>query len=218
MALSWRKPPPTQAEEDELFLLRLEDDTEEAPWMVMGTPQFWSASSFAHCLHSYALAHDLPWFVASMLPIRYRGGSNARGSSLRTVLSPSCPTTAELVRPGGRGSFPPFVLEVVSPESVQRDEHKKRGLRPARRQGVRAVYAARGRCLDPGRLSSPTRPGCSRPGRLRRTAACGARCSGCGWWWRARCCWRRRRKASTCSRRNRKPRHARRRRGDTTAG
>ena len=32
------------------FLSSLEDDTEEAPWMVMGDAQFWSASRFAHSL------------------------------------------------------------------------------------------------------------------------------------------------------------------------
>src|SRR5205085_333161 len=45
--------------------------TEEAPWMVMGDLQFWSASSFAHSLRSYARERGLGWYVASMLPILY---------------------------------------------------------------------------------------------------------------------------------------------------
>jgi len=90
MALSWRKPPLTQAEENELFMLTLEDDTEDAPWMVMGTQQFWSASSFAHSLRNYALALELPWFVASMLPIRYRlSGSRVSGNWRRIASWPS---------------------------------------------------------------------------------------------------------------------------------
>ncbi len=127
MALSWRKPPLTQAEEDDLFMLTLEDDTEDAPWMVMGTQQFWSASSFAHSLRNHALAHDLPWFVASMLPIRYRW----KGSRRKRQLSPDCFVAFVPDHPRGsydlevEGAFPPFVLEVVSPASVERDEEDK---------------------------------------------------------------------------------------------
>ena len=86
MALQWRKPPLTQAEEDDLFLRTLADDTEDAPWMVMGDLQFDAASSFKHSLRIYARTHGLPWYVASMLPIRYRKvGSRRMGQ-----LAPDC--------------------------------------------------------------------------------------------------------------------------------
>ena len=39
----------------------LEDDTDEAPWMVMGDLQFWSASSFAHSLQNYGHEQGLGW-------------------------------------------------------------------------------------------------------------------------------------------------------------
>ncbi len=59
MALSWRKPPLTQAEEDDLLMPTLEDDTEDAPWMVMGDLLFDAASGFKHSLREYARAHEL---------------------------------------------------------------------------------------------------------------------------------------------------------------
>ena len=67
----WRQPPLTQEQADELFMLLLPDDTEDAPWMVMGDLQFWSAAQFAASLRSYAHRCGLAWYVASMLPIQY---------------------------------------------------------------------------------------------------------------------------------------------------
>jgi Uma2 family endonuclease len=127
MALHWRKPPMAQAEEDALFLLALDDDTEDAPWMVMGDLQFWSASSFAHCLRIYARSHGLPWYVASMLPIRFRATASPR----KQQLAPDCfvAFVPDRVRESydldAEGVFPAFVLEVVSPSSVKRDEQDK---------------------------------------------------------------------------------------------
>ncbi len=48
----WRQPPLTRQQQHELFMLLLEDDAEDAPWMVMGDLQFWSASSLAHSLRA----------------------------------------------------------------------------------------------------------------------------------------------------------------------
>src|SRR5215203_2065162 len=70
--LSWRTTPLTPAESNDLFMVTLENDTEEAPWITMGDLQFWSASSFAHSLRNYAHRRRLGWYVASMLPIDYR--------------------------------------------------------------------------------------------------------------------------------------------------
>src|SRR5437660_173355 len=50
----------------------VEDDTEEAPWMVMGDTQFWATTHLATSLHHYAQVHGRPWYVASLLPIVYR--------------------------------------------------------------------------------------------------------------------------------------------------
>jgi len=118
----------TQEEADLGFMLFLDDDTEDAPWMVMGDLQFWSASGFAHSLRTYAHVQGLPWFVASMLPIEFAWPGVPR----KKVLSPD--TFVAFVPEHSRssydaeeeGSVPPFVLEVVSPRSVERDQVEKR--------------------------------------------------------------------------------------------
>ena len=123
----WRQPPLTKEQEDTLFMLLLEDDTEDAPWMVMGDLQFWSASGFAHSLYNYAHERGLPWYVASMLPINYRwpGVSKKRTLAPDTFVS----FVAERARTSydleAEGVFPPFVLEVVSPSSTRRDYEEK---------------------------------------------------------------------------------------------
>ncbi len=123
---SWRLPL-TREEEDELFMLTLEDDTEDAPWMVMGDLQFWSASAFAHSLSIYAHAQGLPWYVASMLPINYRLPDLPRKRTLApdtfVAFVPEHARTSYDVE--AEGGFPAFVLEVVSPSSVARDEREK---------------------------------------------------------------------------------------------
>ncbi len=122
----WRTPL-TQEEDDELFMLSLEDDTEDAPWMVMGDLQFWSASAFAHSLRIYAHEHGLPWYVASMLPINYRWADLPRKRTLSpdtfVAFVPEHARTSYDVE--AEGGFPAFVLEVVSPSSVARDEQEK---------------------------------------------------------------------------------------------
>jgi Uma2 family endonuclease len=127
--LPTRHPPLTQEEIDDFFMLMLEDDTEDAPWMIMGDLQFWSASSFAHSLRNHARRQGLPWFVASMLPILYRWPNAARKKALApdtfVARVPDHPRESFDVEAEG-GIFPPFVLEVVSPSSVERDEQEKR--------------------------------------------------------------------------------------------
>ncbi len=124
----WRQPPLTKEQENDLFMLLLEDDTEDAPWMVMGDLQFWSASSFAHSLRSYAHEQGLGWYVASMLPITYDWPNAAR----KKQLSPDTFVAFVEERPRtsfdveAEGGFPPFVLEVVSPSSTGRDQQEKR--------------------------------------------------------------------------------------------
>jgi Uma2 family endonuclease len=124
-----RRRPPRIADADAArFLLTLEDDTEDAPWMVMGDLQFWSASSVAHILRNYAHEEQLPWYVASMLPIR----SRLRGARRVLRLAPDVFVAFVAERPrssfevAAEGGFPPFVLEVVSPSSSERDRETKR--------------------------------------------------------------------------------------------
>jgi len=124
----WRQPPLTQAEADDLFMLMLADDTEDAPWMVMGDLQFWSASGFAHSLRNYAHEQGLPWYVASMLPINYKWPNAARKKTLApdTFVAFVPERSRTSYDREAEGVFPPFVLEVVSPSSTTRDELDKR--------------------------------------------------------------------------------------------
>ena len=123
----WRQPPLTKEQEDTLFMLLLEDDTEDAPWMVMGDLQFWSASGFAHSLYNYAHEQGLPWYVASMLPINYDWpgvvGKKTLAPDTFVAFVPERERTSYDLE--AEGVFPPFVLEVVSPSSTRRDYEEK---------------------------------------------------------------------------------------------
>ncbi len=123
----WRQPPLTKEQEDTLFMLMLKDDTEDAPWMVMGDLQFWSASGFAQSLRTYSHQQGLGWYVAAMLPINFKwpGVANKRTLAPDTFVSfvpERARTSYDLA---AEGVFPPFVLEVVSPSSTERDQVEK---------------------------------------------------------------------------------------------
>ncbi len=133
----WRESPLTQEEQDLLFMLSV-DDTEDAPWIVMGDLQFWSASSLAHSLRIYGRRSGLRWYVASRLPIDHEWPGLERKktvapdvfvSFVEDHLRTSYDLTAE-------GVFPAFVLEVVSPSNgtlLPRETggHRDRGRDPA---------------------------------------------------------------------------------------
>jgi Uma2 family endonuclease len=108
---------------EEFILLTIEDDTEEAPWMVMGDPQITVASNMLLTLRAYARRRSLPWYVASMLPIRFtRPGTTVKGTlapDLFVAFADDHPRRSFDI--DEEGGFPPFVLEVLSPESTVRD-------------------------------------------------------------------------------------------------
>jgi Uma2 family endonuclease len=95
------------------------------PW---GDLQFWSASGFAHSLRNYSHEKKLGWYVASMHPILYTWG----GSTTKKQLAPDVYVAFVPDHPRSsydldlEGSFPPFVLEVISPSSSARDQVDKR--------------------------------------------------------------------------------------------
>ena len=125
--IPWRQPPLTAEQENELFMLLLQDDTEDAPWMVMGDLQFWSASAFAQSLHTYAHEQGLAWYVAAMLPITFHwpGTPGRRTLSPDTFVSFVPRRARTLYDLEAESCFPPFVLEVVSPSSAARDHEEK---------------------------------------------------------------------------------------------
>ncbi len=126
--LPWLDHPLTEEQVRHHFMLTLEDDSEEQPWMTMSDLQFWSASSLAHSLRIYARQQRLPWYVASMLPICYPWpGATARkqwSPDVFVAFVPDHPRTSYDLEV--EGSFPPFVLEVVSPASSASDLNDKR--------------------------------------------------------------------------------------------
>jgi Uma2 family endonuclease len=127
------------------------DDTEEAPWMVMGDRQYWSATNFASVLHIYAQTHHLPWYVAGLLPIRYRRPGERRrrqvAPDVMVAFVPQRPRDSyDLER---EGVFPAFVLEVLSQSSVARDVDAKRELYEALGAQEYVLFAPEAALLSP---------------------------------------------------------------------
>jgi Uma2 family endonuclease len=141
----------------------VEDDTEEAPWMVMGDRQFWSATSFASMLRLYAQTHHLPWYVAGLLPIRYcRPGERRRRQVAPDVMVAFVPQRSrDSYDLAAERIFPAFVLEVVSPSSVARDVDAKRQLYEALGAQEYVLFAPEPGLLEP-RLQGYRRGGAGR--------------------------------------------------------
>ena len=123
-----RDPPtlPALTPEDVAFLREVASDTEDAPWMSMNDPQWRSASALFWSLEVYALNHGRPWYPGGMLPLTWRPPGRRR----RKQVAPDVFAAPSAVE--GRPSWPievlgmpPFVLEVVSPSSVEHDLTEK---------------------------------------------------------------------------------------------
>lgn len=136
----------------DVFIPPIEDDTEEAPWTVMGDAQFWTATGFASTLHIYAQARHLPWYVAGMLPILYRRPGEAKTRQVAPdVFVAFVPRRVrESYDLAEERIFPAFVLEVLSSSSATRDMVKKRGLYEALGAREYVLFAP-----EPGLLSPP---------------------------------------------------------------
>jgi hypothetical protein len=98
------------SEEDALFLRTVADDTEEAPWMVMGDLQLWAASGLAWSLRHFGQRQGRAWYVASMLPIYYpRPDLPEQGFVAPDVLVAFVPDHARTSYDlDEEGVFPPF--------------------------------------------------------------------------------------------------------------
>jgi hypothetical protein len=104
-------------------LIPIEDDAEEAPWMVMGTPQSNAVAIFYDTLRVELQSRPTGLFVAMMLPILFRPAPDARVEQLAPdILAASVPDRPRASYSIEQEEVPPsFVLEVVSPESRTRD-------------------------------------------------------------------------------------------------
>ncbi|HVA92294.1 MAG TPA: Uma2 family endonuclease [Chloroflexota bacterium] len=116
----------TQCEDDRAFLLAFADDTEDAPWMVASDRHFLAvgASHFSLKLHG-GEAHP-EWYVSSEIFIYYSRPDGSVGKvapDLFVALAPN--HLRESFDARREGGFPPFVLEIVSPDSRQRDLMEK---------------------------------------------------------------------------------------------
>ena len=118
----------TKEESNRLFMITLEDDLEDSPWMVMGSLQWDATAAFQQSLHDFIRRSGRNWTVAGMMPIRYTWEGRPRKKQLApdVFVAP----VPERPRPSfdadNEGGFPPFVLEVVSPSSSERDQLDKR--------------------------------------------------------------------------------------------
>ena len=128
------------------------DDTEEAPWMVMGDRQYWSATNLVSILHIYAQAYHLPWYVAGLLPIRYRrpGDQRKRQVAPDVMVAFVPQRSRDSYDLEQEGVFPAFVLEVLSQSSVARDTDRKRRLYEALGAQEYMLFAP-----EPGLLEPP---------------------------------------------------------------
>jgi Uma2 family endonuclease len=118
----------------------IEDDTEQAPWMVMGPPQFNAVTAFYDSLRVEIQSRPSKLFVAAMLPIRFRPAPGARVEQLApdTLAAPvpDHPRASYVVE--REGAPPAFVLDVVSPESESRDLE----IKPERYERMRVMEYA----------------------------------------------------------------------------
>ncbi len=127
--MQWQRPPLTEEQADNLFMLTLDDDAGASSWLAMDDLHFWAMSSFAHSLRSYARRLQFGWYVASLLPVAF----DCPKSSFKRAVTPDTfiafaadhPRSSFDVADEG-GNFPSFVLEVVSSASADRDRIEKR--------------------------------------------------------------------------------------------
>ncbi len=109
-------------EDDRAFLPAFADDTEDAPWMVASDRHFLAvgASHFSLKLHGGEARPE--WYVSGELLIFYSRPDGSVGKVAPDLFVAVAPNhLRESFDARREGGFPPFVLEIVSPDSRQRD-------------------------------------------------------------------------------------------------
>jgi Uma2 family endonuclease len=116
-----------QLSDTEWLLLTTPDDTEEAPWMVVPEFQWRVVALLMSILRLYVRRRGLRWHLAAELkitmPRRIIPRSLDLAPDLMVVAADDAPRTSWDVRVEGR--VPPFVLEVVTKDSWERDTVEK---------------------------------------------------------------------------------------------
>jgi hypothetical protein len=128
---------------EEVFLLTVEDDTEDAPWMVMASLQVRDVDLLKSILHLQIQRSQLPWVVESYLAIRRRRPGSRRDliAAPDLLLAEAADRLLSSWSVEREGKAPEFVLEVASGASWERDSDDKPGI--YRWLGVReyAIFA-----------------------------------------------------------------------------
>jgi Uma2 family endonuclease len=116
-----------QLSDTEWLLLTTPDDTEEAPWMVVPEFQWRVVALLMSVLRLYVRRRGLRWHLAAELkitmPRRIIPRSLDLAPDLMVVEADDAPRTSWDVRV--EGQVPPFVLEVVTQDSWERDTVEK---------------------------------------------------------------------------------------------
>jgi hypothetical protein len=104
-------------------LSQIADDTEDAPWMVMGTPQSNTTMDLGISLRTELRMRGDALFVAAMLPIWYYPipGGEREQLAPDILVAPVEDRQRSSYQVAREGVPPSFVLEVVSLESRDRD-------------------------------------------------------------------------------------------------
>ena len=135
----------TLSDADREFLNTFPDDTNRSPWMVETDLHALAATVFREALRRYRA----DWYVSGNIAVLYARPDWRTGQVSPDALVAFAPNVLRdafdsRVEPGG---FPPFVLEVVSTESRDRDTGRTKKVQLYERLGVReyAIFDPRAR-------------------------------------------------------------------------
>ncbi|HVA92173.1 MAG TPA: Uma2 family endonuclease [Chloroflexota bacterium] len=116
----------TLLEDDSDFLLSFADDTEESPWMVAADPHLLALMALVGPAQVYVAAQRPDLYVSSELAVRFPKVNGKMGQVAPDMFAAYAPRRLRSsFDVAAEGSFPAFVLEVVSPASVSRDTREK---------------------------------------------------------------------------------------------
>jgi len=139
-------------EDDSAFLLSFADDTEESPWMVAADPHWQARLNLVDPAQAYLTDQYPDLYLSSELAVRFPKGDGTVGRVAPDMLAAYAPRRVRNSFDGAaEGSFPAFVLEIVSPESRARDTREKPrlyGLAGAREYVIFDPLGADGRQLS----------------------------------------------------------------------
>lgn len=111
----------------ELFLITVEDDTEDAPWMVMSGLQSREVDVLIDILRLHVRRNRLPWYLETYLKVTMPRPRVSRkldvAPDLLMAEADDRPRTSWVLRDEGKP--PQFILEVSSTSSWERDTEDK---------------------------------------------------------------------------------------------